>query len=30
MKNICSQEGVENKVIITKASNTGVEEINGL
>ena len=30
MKNICSQGGVENKVIITKASNTGVEEINGL
>ena len=30
MKNICSRERVEHNVIITKASNTGVEEINGL
>lgn len=30
MKNLGRQGGIENKVIITKASNTGVEEINGL
>lgn len=30
MKNLCSQEGVENNVIITRASNTGLEEINEL
>jgi homoserine kinase len=30
MKNLGSQGGVENNVIITKASNTGVVEINGL
>lgn len=30
MKNLASQGGIENNVIVTKASNTGVEEINGL
>ncbi len=30
MKNLCNQGGVENSIIITKASNTGVEEINEL
>jgi homoserine kinase len=30
MKNMCGQEEVENNAIITKASNTGVEEINEL
>ncbi len=30
MKNLCKQRGVENNVIITRASNTGIEEINEL
>lgn len=30
MKNLSSQGGVKNNIIVTKASNTGVEEISGL